>query len=145
MTFFFQFSYPNFYSSALTFTVILRTLNYEKGYLLSFVFLITCLYFSTMLILWVRKCEYWVLEIMRDTKVLSSHSSSTRDLRLLYHLWSQKPHTYISYSQYFHSAKCMQSPGTEVDLSRDVKLTCFRRVFVIWNHSVLGLQIWLCQ
>ena len=32
-----------------------------------------------MLILWVQKCEYGVLEIMRDTKVLSSHSSSTRD------------------------------------------------------------------
>ena len=55
-----------------------------------------------MLILWVRKCEYGVLEITRDTKVLSSHSSSTRDLRLLYHLWFPKPHTHISYSQYLH-------------------------------------------
>ena len=60
-----------------------------------------------MLILWVRKCEYGVLEITRDTKVLSNHSSSTRDLRLLYHLWFPKPHTHISYSQYFHNvAEC---------------------------------------
>ena len=49
-----------------------------------------------------RKCEYEVLEITRDTKVLSSHSSSTRDLTLLYHLWFPKPHTHISYSQYLH-------------------------------------------
>ena len=56
-----------------------------------------------MLILWVRKCEYGVLEITRDTKVLSNHSSSTRDLRLLYHLWFPKTHTHISYSQYFHN------------------------------------------
>ena len=33
-----------------------------------------------------RKCEYGVLEITRDTKVLSSHKSSTHDLRLLYRL-----------------------------------------------------------
>ena len=52
-----------------------------------------------MLILLVRKCEYWVLEITRDTKVLPSHSSSTRDLRLLYHLFVifKTP-----YSQNFH-------------------------------------------
>ena len=64
---------------------------------------IACLYFSTMLILWVRKYECGVLEIIRDKKILPSHSSSTRDLRLLY-LWFPKPHTHISYSQYFYNA-----------------------------------------
>ena len=42
-----------------------------------------------------RKREYGVLEIMRDTKVLSSHSSLTRDYPIL--------STHISYSQYFHN------------------------------------------
>merc|ERR1719362_2320723 len=41
---------------------------------------------------------------MCDTKVLSSHSSSTRDSRLLYHLRFPKPQIHISYLQYFHSA-----------------------------------------
>ena len=32
------------------------------------------------------------------------NSASTRDLRLLYHLWFPKSHTHISYSQYFYIA-----------------------------------------
>ena len=44
-----------------------------------------------------RKCEYGVLEITSDTKVLLSHESKTSDLtRLLYHAWFPKPHTHIS-------------------------------------------------
>ena len=66
-----------------------------------------------------RKCEYGVLEITRDTKVLSSHSSSTRDLRLLYHLWFPKPHTHISYSQYFHNAGLLTLLDAETKVMQD--------------------------
>ena len=43
--------------------------------------LISWLYFSTMWILWGRKCDYWVFHITHAKKGLPNHSSSTRDLK----------------------------------------------------------------
>ena len=43
--------------------------------------LISWLYFSTMWILWGRKCDYWVFHITHAKKSLPNHSSSTRDLK----------------------------------------------------------------
>ena len=43
--------------------------------------LISWLYFSTMWILWGRKCDYWVFHITHAKKGLPKHSSSTRDLK----------------------------------------------------------------
>ena len=53
-----------------------------------------------MLILWDRKCEYWLFHITH-AKNLSNHESLTRDLtRFFWHLWCGKSHTHISSSQY---------------------------------------------
>ena len=43
--------------------------------------LISWLYFSTMWILWGRKCDYCVFHITHAKKGLPNHSSSTRDLK----------------------------------------------------------------
>ena len=43
--------------------------------------LISWLYFSTMWILWGRKCDYWVFHITHAKKGLPNHSSLTRDLK----------------------------------------------------------------
>ena len=112
-------------------------------------FLLVCI---TMLILWVHKCENGVLEITRDTKVLSSHSSSTRDLRLLYHLWFPKPHTHISYLQYFHIAR-NNSHGKRkyfFTFSNKIAISCFaikeKKISSVlyWSrHTVAFLKLFL--
>ena len=56
--------------------------------------------------------ELWVWGFRNhawNKSLLSSHSSSTRDLtRILYHLWFPKPNTHISYSQHLHIVKVSQ-------------------------------------
>ena len=79
------------------------TFSFEKDISSHLQFLFACLYFSTMLILLVRKCEYGVLEITCDIKVLSSHSSLTRDLRLFLSLViSKTPYSHFLLTVFSH-------------------------------------------
>ena len=104
-------------------------MSFEKDISSHLLFLFACLYFSTRLILWVRKCEYVVLE---------SHESKTSDLtRLLYHAWFPKLHTHIYYSQYFHSVGGYPNPKG--------KATIFPN-YVTWlrlNHHVILFNLFM--
>ena len=76
-------SYSQYLLNVLTFTATYENIRLWKGYLLSFVVSYRLfVFFNNANVLRVHKCEHVVFEIMCDTKVLSSHSSSTRDLRL---------------------------------------------------------------
>ena len=66
--------------------------------------LISWLYFSTMWILWGRKCDYWVFHITHAKKGLPNHSSSTRDLKDFFSICDVEntiltypPHTILSF------------------------------------------------
>ena len=85
----------------------LKILFLSKRYLISF--LISYRLFVVFNNANAVSAEMWVWGFGNhawNKSLLSSHSSATRDLtRLLYHLWFPKPHTHISYSQYFHIAR----------------------------------------
>ena len=64
--------------------------------------LISWLYFSTMWILWGRKCDYWVFHITHAKKGLPNHSSLTRNLKDFFSICDVENTicTHISSSQY---------------------------------------------
>ena len=69
--------------------------------------LISWLYFSTMWILWGRKCDYWVFHITHAKKGLPNHSSSTRDLKDFFSICDVEntiltypPHSILSMSKF---------------------------------------------
>ena len=73
--------------------------------------LISWLYFSTMWILWGRKCDYWVFHITHAKKGLPNHSSSTRDLKDFFSICDVEntiltypPHSILSFLN--HNQEC---------------------------------------
>ena len=77
--------------------------------------LISWLYFSTMWILWGRKCDYWVFHITHAKKGLPNHSSSTRDLKDFFSICDVEnsiltypPHSILSI-QFRHNKKLLRA------------------------------------
>ena len=62
--------------------------------------LISWLYFSTMWILWGRKCDYWVFHITHAKKGLPNHSSLTRDLKDFFSICNVENTILTVYSHY---------------------------------------------
>ena len=74
-------------------------------YLTYFFFIYAYLQFSTMWILWDRKCEHRFFQITH-AKNSSNHSPSTRDLTRFFGICDlEKTHTHISSSQYSLNAR----------------------------------------
>ena len=102
--------------------------------------LISWLYFSTMWILWGRKCDYWVFHITHAKKGLPNHSSSTCDLKDFFSICDVE-NTILAYPP--HSILSLQRKSSTRQSSKRQFLKWF--IEESWKRVIRGHLVKNCH